>query len=314
MSARRPTPSNTPAGAGIDVVEQEGTLRATAIAPAKLNLLLAVGDRRADGYHDVATVMQTLDLADRVDVDLDLWDSDEVDVLVEAPDVPGGDTLVTRAVEELLRRIGRGARVWITIEKEIPIGGGLGGGSSDAAAALRAVHMLMGSPLGLDALHEIAAGIGSDVPFFLLGPEATGYCSGRGEAVERIADIPPRAWLLAFPGVHQSTADVYALHDPEVLPPLPADAAEAYKLARRRDRRNDLTAPALATCPELRRLVDALRDAGGEPLVCGSGATVATPVTSNEDRRAFEAVARTAVPDCWTRMAWTTPSGRTRPA
>ena len=287
-------------------VEAPVTLRTTVLAPAKLNLMLAVGARRDDGYHEIASVMQTLDLADRVDVDIDVWDSDEIDVLVEAPGVPGGDTLVTRAVEELLRRADIGARVWITIEKEIPVGAGLGGGSSDAAAALLAVWDLLGPALPLAALHEIAAGIGSDVPFFLLGPGAAAFVTGRGERLEPIDPLAPRAWLLVNPRVHQSTAAVYGLHDPTVVGPLPPDADAARRLARRTPLRNDLAAPARASCPELERLCTALADAGGEPLVCGSGSTVAVPLTSREERRAFEGVARTAVPNAWMRVAWTT--------
>lgn len=295
-------------GAGdIGTVEQEGTLRATVFAPAKLNLLLAVGERRSDGFHEVVSVMQTLDLANRIDIDVELWSSDEQDVLVEASDVPGGDTLVTAAVEQLLERAGRGARVWVTIDKEIPIGGGLGGGSSDAAAALRALHTLLGSPLDDEALHQIASGIGSDVPFFLLGPGAAALTRGRGERIEQVLAPPPRAWLLAFPNVHQSTAEVYRRHDPSRVDPLPATLEEAMRLARSaRRRRNDLERPAREACLALDRLLTSLRDAGGYPLVCGSGATVATPISSNEERRAYEAVARTAAPGCWLRMAWTT--------
>lgn len=292
--------------ADIVPVDQEGTLRATVLAPAKLNLMLAVGTKRADGFHEVASIMQTLDLADRIDVDIETWDSDEVDVLVEAPGVPGGDTLVTRAVSELLRRADIGARVWITIEKEIPIGAGLGGGSSDAAAALRAVHALLGPPLPDDELVEIAAGIGSDVPFFLLGPGSAAFATGRGERIEPIEPSAPRAWLLCFPNVHQSTADVYARHDPAAVEPLPTTVEEARRFARAKSRRNDLAGPARAACAELDRLCVALADAGGQPLVCGSGATVAVQLRSREERRAYEAVARNAVPGCWTRVAWTT--------
>ncbi len=290
----------------IDHVEQEGTLRATVHAPAKLNLMLAVGAKRADGFHDVASIMQTLDLADRIDVDIELWDSDVVDVLVEAPGVPGGDTLVTRAVQELLERADVGARVWITIEKEIPIGAGLGGGSSDAAAALLAVWSLLGPALPEETLLEIAAGIGSDVPFFLLGPGSAAFATGRGEVLERIEPSAPRAWLLAFPNVHQSTADVYAGHDPTKVDPLPKTVEEARTFARAKTRRNDLEAPARAACPELDRLCAALADAGGAPLVCGSGATVAVQIRSKEERLALENVARHAVPGCWLRVAWTT--------
>jgi 4-diphosphocytidyl-2-C-methyl-D-erythritol kinase len=295
--------------ADIVPVDQEGTLRATVLAPAKINLMLAVGAKRADGFHEVASIMQTLDLADRIDGDIETWDSEDVDVLVEAPGVPGGDTLVTRAVTELLRRSDIGARVWITIEKEIPIGAGLGGGSSDAAAALRAVYALLGPPLPESELFEIAGGIGSDVPFFLLGPGSAAFATGRGQLLEQIEPSAPRAWLLAFPNVHQSTADVYARHDPSAVDPLPTSVEEARALARAKSRRNDLAGPARAVCPEVDRLCVAFADAGGHPLVCGSGATVAVQLRSRDERKAYEAVAKAAVPGCWTRLAWTTTRG-----
>lgn len=291
--------------AGRDARTAGRTVRTTVLAPAKLNLLLAVGARRADGFHELVTVMQTLDLADRVDVDVELWDSDVVDVLVEAPGVPGGDTLATRAVCELLARAGRGARVWITIDKEIPVGGGLGGGSSDAAAALRAVHELIDEPLEPRELQHIAAALGSDVPFFLLGPGAAAVARGRGELLEAVVPPAPAPWLLAFPRTHQSTAEVYARHDPRNVPPLPQTTADALALARGRPLRNDLTAPAREACPALDRLHAAIEDAGGSPLVCGSGSTVATPLRFPDERRAYEAVIRQAVPGCWTRLAWT---------
>src|SRR5207253_2896696 len=106
---------------------------------------------------------------------------------------------------------------------------------------------------------------------------------------EPIQPTAPRAWLLAFPNVHQSTADVYARHDPATVDPLPTTVEEARQFARAKERRNDLAGPARAACPQLDRLCQALADAGGHPLVCGSGATVAVQVTSREDRRAYEA-------------------------
>lgn len=290
-----------------------GTLRATVLAPAKLNLMLAVGARRADGFHEVASIMQTLDLADRIDVDLELWESDSIDVLVEAPGVPGGDTLVTGAVQTLLETAGIGARVWITIEKDIPIGAGLGGGSSDAATALVAVNSLLEQPVDDAELHRIAAAVGSDVPFFLAGPGSAAFVTGRGELIEPVAPQAPSAWLLAFPNVLQSTAAVYDLHDAALVGPLPSDAETARKLARTKQRRNDLSMPARTACPELDRLCIALADAGGIPLVCGSGATVAVPVRSHDDRVAFEAVARNAVPGCWLRVAWLTAGEQQEP-
>jgi 4-diphosphocytidyl-2-C-methyl-D-erythritol kinase len=287
--------------------DETGTLRASVLAPAKLNLLLAVGGQRADGYHEVVTVLQTLDLADRVEVDvLPTGVGGEVDVLVEAPGVPGGDTLVTGAVRLLLDVAGIGGRVWVTIDKHVPVGGGLGGGSSDAAAALRVVNDLLGRPLDAAGLTRVAAQVGSDVPFFLLGPGSAALATGRGEVVRPVAAPSPRAWLLANPGVHQSTAAVYERHDPAGVAELPSEEAEALAQARSGRPRNDLAVAARAASEQLDRLCGALEDAGVVPLVCGSGATVAVRLRSGEERRALEGVCRAAAPGCWLRQAWTT--------
>lgn len=285
-----------------------GTLRTSVDAPAKLNLVLAVGTRRPDGFHELVSVIQTLDLVDRLDIDLEPHIGD-IDVLVEAPGVPGGDTLVTRAIGAVLDRVPGGGRCWVTVDKEIPVGGGLGGGSSDAAAALLAVNGLLGSPIGVADLHAIASGLGSDVPFFLGGAGAA-LVTGRGEQVVRVAAPPSMPWLLCNPRVVASTAAVYARHrlSADALPSsaLPT-AAEALRLARVRTPRNDLASAAMAECPRLARLVGSLRDAGADPLVAGSGATVAVRVRSRSERAAYEAVARQAVPGAWLRLARTTP-------
>lgn len=176
----------------------------TAKAPAKLNLALVVGPLRPDGKHEVATVMQKLALHDVVGL--------EPAAELNVSGFPG-DTLV----REALRALGRAAGVppaWhVRIEKRIPVAAGLGGGSSDAAAALRLANAVLPSPLSPDALHELAAVLGADVPFFLRdGPV---LASGDGTVLETVALPVDYTVLLVLPhrSRKESTASVYAAFD-----------------------------------------------------------------------------------------------------
>jgi 4-diphosphocytidyl-2-C-methyl-D-erythritol kinase len=166
----------------------------TAVAHAKINLALVVGPVREDGKHEVATVLQRIDLADRISLEA----ADEIEVH-GFPD----DTLV----EEALRALGVAA--WVHIEKRIPVGAGLGGGSSDAAAALRLGNELRPEPLPWPRLHELAAALGADVPFFLSeGPQL-----GTGDGTELAPVELPRDYvvLVVLPAGAKkpSTASVY---------------------------------------------------------------------------------------------------------
>lgn len=176
----------------------------TARANAKLNLALVVGPRRDDGLHDVATVLQRLELADEIAVET-------------APglDVEGfpGDTLVRAALEALAEAASPRAGWKATIRKEIPVAAGLGGGSSDAAAALRLANETLDEPLSAAVLREIAAELGADVPFFLTsGPQL-----GVGTGTELTAlELPQDFWVvLVLPrgAGKSSTAAVYAAFD-----------------------------------------------------------------------------------------------------
>jgi 4-diphosphocytidyl-2-C-methyl-D-erythritol kinase len=175
------------------------------VAPAKLNLALVVGPRRADGKHELLTVYQRIALADRVAVDC-------------APrlGVEGfpGDTLVRRALLALADAASTEPAFAATIHKRIPVAAGLGGGSSDAATALSLANgRLLDQPLDADALHAVAASIGADVPFFLRDGPQLG--SGDGTELEAL-DLPQDYWvLLVLPSgaAKTSTADVYAAFD-----------------------------------------------------------------------------------------------------
>lgn len=145
---------------------------------AKLNLSLEILGKRNDGYHEVRTVMQTVDLCDEVEV----MPASRLTVTCDAPELDGETNLAWKAAQNLARHCGRLPLVSVFIKKRIPVGMGLGGGSSDAAAVLMALNRLWELELPLCDLAEIGKGLGSDVPFFLWGGAAV--ASGRGEIIE----------------------------------------------------------------------------------------------------------------------------------
>src|SRR5215471_11415036 len=187
----------------------------TARAPAKVNLQLAVGPLRAHGYHDVVTVYHAVSLFDEVTVAP--ADTDSVVITGEGADsVPTGHTnLAVRAAEALAQAVGPGCKdspgLTIRISKRIPVAAGLAGGSADAAATLVACNELWRTGLSQAELCELAAGIGSDVAFGLLGGTAIGI--GRGEQVTPVLTSGTFHWVLAFANGGLSTADVYEACD-----------------------------------------------------------------------------------------------------
>ena len=170
---------------------------------AKINLGLVVGPERSDGMHEIATVLQRVDLHDSLEVDA----SSQPGSLIEGyPE----DTIVRHALELLDRRTGNESGWRVRLEKQIPVAAGLGGGSSDAAAALRTANELAPTPLPDDELHEVAAEVGSDVPFFLTA--GAKLATGDGTQLERI-QLPYDYWVVLMLPHEQrksSTADVYA--------------------------------------------------------------------------------------------------------
>jgi 4-diphosphocytidyl-2-C-methyl-D-erythritol kinase len=173
-------------------------------APAKINLGLVVGPLRGDGRHEFLSVLQRVGIADRIEVDR-----------AERLTVQGfpADTLVRAALERLSARTGTEPRWRVRIEKRLPVAAGLGGGSSDAATALRLANAQLDEPLDASALHELAAPLGADVPFFLRdGPQ---LASGDGTTLEPV-DLPQDFWIvLALPhdARKESTSAVYAAFD-----------------------------------------------------------------------------------------------------
>ncbi len=176
------------------------------LAYAKLNLTLEVLGRRNDGYHEVRTILQTIDLADR----LEILTAADLQVECDQPSLSGEANLVWRAAVSLAQRANMEPRAHINIQKRIPIGMGLGGGSSDAAAALVALNRLWGLRLDTEELAQVAEDLGSDVPFFLTG--GTALAQGRGERVGTLPSLPCLPLILVCPdiSVPNKTASMYS--------------------------------------------------------------------------------------------------------
>ncbi|MBM3795312.1 MAG: 4-(cytidine 5'-diphospho)-2-C-methyl-D-erythritol kinase [Acidobacteria bacterium] len=173
---------------------------------AKLNLGLKVLGKRADGFHELRTVFQSISLADRLTIDYSRGRGTHVE-LASSIDIP--DNLVTRAAHALMDTAGIRGTVRCKLEKHIPMGAGLGGGSSNAAAVLLALPALARKPVPPGELNAIAASLGSDVPYFLYGGVALGL--GRGEELYPLPEPkPPAAVLLVLPSIHVSTPAAFA--------------------------------------------------------------------------------------------------------
>ncbi len=174
---------------------------------AKINLGLKILGRRPDGYHEIRTVYQTVSLHDRVEVVLRRRGHGVV-VDCDDPGVPSGRrNLVHQACELWRRARGFSGGIQVHVEKRIPPGSGLGGGSSDAAATLLGLERLSGDRMDYAARWKLAVRLGSDVPLFLLGGRVLGC--GRGEEVYPLCDLPRRHGLVVFPGFGVSTAEAY---------------------------------------------------------------------------------------------------------
>ena len=258
-------------------------------APGKLNLFLEVGEVQDDGYHDVASAYQAVSLYE------DVWaqEASEFSVsisgTVDVSGVPADDrNLALRAARLLATQIGHDGGVHLEIVKHVPVAGGMGGGSADAAAALIACDALWGADLGAAALQRLAARLGADVPFALMGGTAIGV--GRGDQLSPALAKGRFDWVVVPADEGLSTPDVYrhldALRafggivraprapavDTGVLQAL--RAGDAVALAERA--RNDLQAAALSLRPELRATLEIGEQAGAlTAMVSGSGPTLA---------------------------------------
>ncbi len=244
----------------------------TGDAPAKINRELRLGGRRPDGYQEIRSRVVSIDLADSITVDRG---AGTLELACEGLAIPRDDSnLVIRAARALAERLGVSADARIRLNKRVPVGAGLGGGSSDAARALGLLLRLWDSRLAPPELVSLAASLGSDVPFFLVGGEAD--IEGRGERVTPLPDSPPEDLLL-------------------LVPPFPISTGEAYDAYRRGSRDsddgrtpaalevtdsgrffgpNDLAFAVLETNSVMRILLESAHSSASECAITGSGSTI----------------------------------------
>lgn len=241
-------------------------------APAKLNLFLHITGRRDDGYHLLQTVFQLLDWGDTVR--LRLRDDGRIRRLDPLPGVDAEDDLVVRAARRLQDAIGGRLGADIAVDKRIPMGGGLGGGSSDAATTLVALNELWAAGLDEDALAALGLGLGADVPVFVRGHSA--WAEGVGEQLSAI-DLPERWYVIVDPEVHVPTAELFR------VPELTRDAAPLtipLFLSGARTT-NAFEAVVRVRFPAVARALDWLAD-HGEARLSGSGGCVFAAVDSQD--------------------------------
>jgi 4-diphosphocytidyl-2-C-methyl-D-erythritol kinase len=178
-----------------------GRLRVRSLA--KINLDLRVLNKRPDGFHELRTIFQTVSLADTLEIECR---SGPTRIEIKSNiSIPGN--IIEKATDSVLAATGKTARIGFVLKKRIPLGGGLGGGSSNAAAVLLALPVLLKKPLKMEKLMELAASLGSDVPFFLVGGTVVGL--GRGTELYPIPDMGSAAALIITPGIHVSTGEAY---------------------------------------------------------------------------------------------------------
>lgn len=267
-------------------------------AYAKINLALHVRRRRADGYHDLETLFAFCADGDELAVE----PADDLSLTIEGPFGAAlsadEDNLVLRAARALQRAAGTAQGASIRLDKRLPIASGIGGGSADAAAALRLLTRLWGVDLPRSALHDIAAGLGADVPACLVSRSCRG--EGVGDALDRLDDTALRGLpvLLVNPRVPVQTGPVFRGWDGVDRGPLDTGDPLAAALAGR----NDLQAPAIAMQPVIADTISALAAMPGRTFarMSGSGATCFALFGTGEDRDLAHAAIENRFPDWWT--------------
>ena len=254
------------------------------LAPAKLNLFLHVTGRRADGFHDLQTVFQLIDLCDVISIDV------RPDGVIERPQtsvIPEEEDLVVRAARALQSATGTSLGARLRVRKRIPIGGGLGGGSSDAATTLVALNLLWNCGVSDQVLESLGLTLGSDVPVFIRGFSA--WAEGRGEQLTPV-ELPQRAYVLIHPGCSVATRDVFQS----------AELTRNSPLITMRDflasgGRNDCEPVVRKLAPEVADALDWLSGYAPAQLT-GTGSCIFAACTSVAAAEALAA----RVPDQWT--------------
>lgn len=266
------------------------TRRALVRAFAKINLCLEVLNRRADGYHNIRTIFQSISLADTIELEWNPGEGARI-ALESTLDIP--NNLVVRAAQAVLDETGAKGALDIRLTKKIPLGGGLGGGSTDAAAVLLALPVLTGQPVPTHQLYDMAATLGSDVPYFLCGGTVLGI--GRGTELYPLPDARSGPLALICPTVHVSTPHAYELLNRRAQSEVPEPCA-SYPPSRKINNSqslalalgaelppdgwpgfcwNDFESAVFPEYPQLEAIRDRLSESGASPaLMTGSGAAL----------------------------------------
>jgi 4-diphosphocytidyl-2-C-methyl-D-erythritol kinase len=251
------------------------TRRARVRALAKINLDLRVLGERADGYHELRTIFQTVSLADSLEIAF----TPARETAIELDDALAiADNLVVRAARLAMEAMGVTGRVAMRLSKRIPMGAGLGGGSSDAAAVLLALPVLAGAALDLPTLAALGRELGSDVPFFLMGGRAVGI--GRGAEIFPLPDQPASRGLVLAPNVHVSTAEAYRALSPGLTTELQQNKifsfqSQVWDVSHAVPARNDFEPVVFERHPGLAALKEWLLQMGASPaLMTGSGSAL----------------------------------------
>lgn len=238
-------------------------------APAKINRELRVGPRRPDGYHDIFSRFSSIDLADRLEAEA----ADGFFFSTDGEPAPADDSnLAVAAARALAERLGTPLAARLHVTKRIPVGAGLGGGSADAAAALVLLGRLWKASLAPEELLDLACGLGSDVPYFLVGGEAD--VTGRGEHVRPREDALPSEVVLLVPPFSVSTPEVYGAFDrigggPEALP-----QRLALETSGRFFGPNDLASAVLETDSRVMNYLHEAEALASEAAITGTGSAI----------------------------------------
>lgn len=238
-------------------------------SPAKINLFLKIISKRPDGFHELASLFQTIDFSDQLEIKLSPNDH----FTCSDPRIPHKDNLALKALKLFREASHLSFSITCHLTKIIPLQAGLGGGSSNAATMLKGLNTLLDNPLSNDKLHSIASQLGSDVPFFLEG--GTALCEGRGEIITSLPNLPRKSLWIVKPSIGISTPEVYKKLDlskaefkniPAIISGHQKGEGEFF---------NDLEAPAFLIEPSVKQLKDQLLDQGFFPvLLSGSGASL----------------------------------------
>lgn len=267
------------------------------IAPAKINLFLHITGKRADGYHLLQSLVAFTDFGDQ----LTIKNADQYSLVITGNNnLPATqENLVSRAIHATAAALKRPPNVAVTLDKHIPLGAGLGGGSSDAATAIKALLNLWDEKLTQETLQKIFLGLGADVPVCYHGAAAT--MEGIGDLVTPLDDFIPMPAIIAYPNVHCSTADIFK----KIAPPYSHNVVVFPDINFISAQKNDLTGAAISEASEIKNVLEIIKDQDGCKLsrMSGSG-SACFGLFDNTTQSEFAAQRiQKACPDWWVRSA-----------